>query len=208
MPKQFPIPTVLRTCKVCGKELPFTHEYFTAFIYTCRVCTNKNHKKYDEANRRDKKYQAEKREKYARRQRRVQRRLSGKLGLAKTSINSNRRRAISAGLPATFTMEDYETMMDYWGDCCCVCGRVADDQHAIALEHWIPHIKGGGFTPENILPMCHRRRGKGGGCNNKKSSIDPEKWLNRYLDKVSAHYTLIKINKYFKYVKQLKAGNS
>jgi len=113
-----------------------------------------------------------------------------------------KRRARRKGLPSTLTKADWERALDYWGNRCCICGKEADSCTVIAREHWIPQCKGGGYTPENILPMCHSVKGGRGGCNNTKNSTDPIKWLVHKLGEESALLKLAEINDYFEWASQ------
>ena len=85
----------------------------------------------------------------------------------------HRRRARNREVIATFTHTDWTRCLEYFGYCCAVCGRPRGLWHTIAQDHWIPLARGGGYAPENILPLCHGD----GGCNNSKGTRDAHEWL-------------------------------
>lgn len=78
-------------------------------------------------------------------------------------------------LPNTFTGEDWQSALDYFGGCCAVCGRSAGLWHHLAMDHWIPIASSDcpGTVPWNIVPLC----GGAGGCNNSKSHRNAADWL-------------------------------
>lgn len=116
-------------------------------------------------------------------------------------VEFQRRKALAEGLPNTLSMEDWERCRAYWGDWCCICGRVAGGGYVLAIEHWIPlsdpRPDNPGTVPGNILPMCHARRGVRGGCNNAKWTRDPVAWLTGRLGVQAARAKLTEINAYF-----------
>lgn len=91
----------------------------------------------------------------------------------KCKRNSHHRRSIERQLPSDFTEQDWQQCLEYFGYRCAVCGRPAGLWHTLAQDHWIPVTKGGGYTPGNIVPLCHNNNG----CNNQKSNRDPMEWL-------------------------------
>ena len=113
------------------------------------------------------------------------------------------KRARKRRLPHTFTEKDRQRMLDYWGHCCCICGRPAGLWHVLANEHWQPESKGGSFTPDNILPMCHAMKDGENCCNNSKYNNDPIEWLVKTFGKRKAKTKLSEIERYFDWIKGL-----
>lgn len=68
-------------------------------------------------------------------------------------VKKHRRRA--AG---TLTVEDWQSVLSLYGDCCLACG--AD---GVTIDHVIPISQGGSNTVDNVQPLC-------GTCNTKKAT--------------------------------------
>ena len=79
-------------------------------------------------------------------------------------VADQKRLAQKAAIPATFTLEDWDRCLEYFGGC-AYCGAT-DDLHQ---DHFIPFSKDGPYTPDNIVPACSR-------CNHSKNDSDPEDW--------------------------------
>ncbi len=89
-----------------------------------------------------------------------------------------RRRARLRSLPSTLTSAEFQYALDYFDNCCAVCGREPDNDFVLAADHWRSVASGGGTTADNIIPLCHSRKaGSFGGCNNRKGAKDGEKWV-------------------------------
>lgn len=93
-------------------------------------------------------------------------------------IRKQRRRARQRQLPDTFTTDDWQFALDYFHNCCAVCGRQLKDlfkSHTAAMDHWIPLTSPDcpGTISGNIVPLCQGVNG----CNNSKGSAEPEVWL-------------------------------
>lgn len=69
-------------------------------------------------------------------------------------------RARKKGLLATLTDEEWEQILKDHHYACAYCGN---DECELVKEHWIPTLKGGGYTAENIVPACPR-------CNSRKGA--------------------------------------
>lgn len=120
----------------------------------------------------------------------------------KYKVIENRRRARKLNLPDTWTQKHWQFALNYFNGCCAVCGRQLTNllnTHKPAADHWIPLVNPTcpGTVPENIVPLCHGI----GGCNNKKSSKDPEQWLIETYGRRKAKQILDRINQYFETVK-------
>lgn len=107
-----------------------------------------------------------------------------------------RRKARKAGLVSSFTKHHWELCLRWWGGRCAVCGRPAGFWHTLAQDHWIPVKRGGNYTPDNILPLCHGV----GGCNNSKESRDPVEWLVKRFGERKAKKILKRIQDYFEWI--------
>jgi len=114
-----------------------------------------------------------------------------------------RRSARLRNLPATMTPADWRFALEYFGGCCAVCGRPPGLWHTISPDHWIPLSKQGPTTPDNIVPLCHGRKGGAGCCNNSKRDVLPESWLTAKFGAAKAKTVLARISTYFAAVSAL-----
>lgn len=112
------------------------------------------------------------------------------------------RRSRLRGLPTSFTAQDWQRALDYWGHRCAVCDRPRGLWHTLAADHWIPltdpRPDNPGTVPTNIIPLCHGI----GGCNNSKSACDPLVWLTRKFGPEAAQQKAAEIDAYFEWVRQ------
>jgi hypothetical protein len=106
-----------------------------------------------------------------------------------------------ASLPHTLTEQDWVRALEYFGNCCAVCGTPRRGQRVIAGDHWIPLSRGGPTTAENIVPPCHSLKGDIDGCNNTKRDRMPEVWLIERYGREKAREILKRIEAYFVWVK-------
>lgn len=71
-------------------------------------------------------------------------------------LRNQKRRSRQNGLPDTFTAEDWQQALDYFGGVCAVCGRPPGLWHKIVRDHWIPIFDPGPIIPELLQPTsCH-----------------------------------------------------
>lgn len=105
-----------------------------------------------------------------------------------------RRRARESELPNTFTAHDWQVALDHFDHKCAACGRPVGLWHTLAADHWIPVTKGGGSTPDNIVPLCHGVDG----CNNSKGNKDAKIWLIERFGKRKSLAILKHIEEYLK----------
>lgn len=106
------------------------------------------------------------------------------------------RRSRMRALPATFTVDDWHRCVDYWRECCAICNRPQGLWHKLAQDHWIPVSRGGAYTSNNIIPLCHGING----CNNSKNDSDPIVWLTSRFGKRKAALILKRITAYFTWI--------
>ncbi len=122
----------------------------------------------------------------------------------KALVIKQRRMARKQGLPDTFTPEDYQKMMTYWGSRCAICEREAQEGLIIVPDHWIAlsdkRLNNPGTVPQNILPLCHSAKAGMLGCNNLKWSKDGSKWLTELYEDEDAQIIKSKIERYFNWV--------
>lgn len=106
-----------------------------------------------------------------------------------------KRRARKRSLPDNYTTQDWQNCLDYFGNCCAVCGRPRGEQHTIAADHWIPlsSPQCPGTIPPNVVPLCHGK----GGCNNSKLDKDALTWLIRKFGEEQGKAITAKIQAYF-----------
>lgn len=111
----------------------------------------------------------------------------------------HRRMARKRGLPNIFSDTDWKRALDYFKDCCAVCGHPRGLWHTLAADHWIPLSASNcpGTVPTNIVPLCHGVDG----CNNSKGKKQPMEWLNEKLGSRRAQTILKKIEAYFSWIK-------
>lgn len=64
---------------------------------------------------------------------------------------TQKRLALKRKLPNTMTVEHWEMCKKYFENSCAYCGAKPD---ILTQEHFIPLSKGGGYTPDNIIPAC------------------------------------------------------
>lgn len=72
------------------------------------------------------------------------------------------REARKRGRPATLTLKQWLTTLQFFEGKCAYC----QEQPYEVLEHFTPLAKGGGTTVDNCVPACHS-------CNKKKYKHDP-----------------------------------
>ena len=92
-----------------------------------------------------------------------------------------KRRAIEHNLPFTLTTHQWENAKAYFNKTCAYCGEELN----LEQDHFIPLIKRGGYTKENIIPACR-------GCNASKYDKLFEEWYLTYkfYDKNREQYIL------------------
>jgi hypothetical protein len=112
------------------------------------------------------------------------------------------RRTRMRELPSTFTQEQEQFMLQYWGFSCAVCGNQQGFQWFLALDHWIPVTSPDcpGTVVTNMIPLCHGI----GGCNNMKRNQDGETWLKGRYESKKARKILKGIHLYFSLVRDHK----
>jgi 5-methylcytosine-specific restriction endonuclease McrA len=91
----------------------------------------------------------------------------------KIRANQSRRRSRERNLPSMFTDIDLQTVLDYCGNCCAVCGQQLNGLfHRDHLDHWIPCSSSDcpGTVPWNMVPLCST-------CNQSKSDKPASDWL-------------------------------
>lgn len=115
-------------------------------------------------------------------------------------LRAHIRRSRLHGLPASFSDDDMIFMLGYFNSCCAVCGCALNGLFVtVALDHWIPVSSPDcpGTVPENIVPLCHARRGGMGGCNLSKSGKPAHTWLIETYGKRKGGQILSRIEAYF-----------
>jgi 5-methylcytosine-specific restriction endonuclease McrA len=77
-----------------------------------------------------------------------------------------RRRARKKGLPATLTTEQWKAILAAYRHRCAYCGKKESKKRPLTQDHVIPVSRGGGTTPDNIVPACTP-------CNSRKRDGPP-----------------------------------
>jgi hypothetical protein len=122
-------------------------------------------------------------------------------------LRNSKRGARKKALPISFTREDQQFMLQYWGSACVVCGREESlFGLTLANDHWIPLTSADcpGTVAWNIVPLCHGIEG----CNNSKGKKAPERWLKRRFGTAKAKKILAAVQEYFLLVRQKAETNS
>jgi hypothetical protein len=113
----------------------------------------------------------------------------------------HRRKARKHALPNTFTGDDWQRCLEYWGNRCAACGREPGAGFVLSPDHWIPlsakRPDNPGTVPTNIVPLCTAVNGGRGGCNNGKHTTDPYKWLVRRFGEQQATEIVQRVEAYF-----------
>lgn len=115
--------------------------------------------------------------------------------------NEALRRSLPPGEDHLFNKQDWDKCLSYWGNKCAICGQGIDLWTTVALDHWEPIAKGGFTVVDNILPLCHSKKGGYGACNGNKHKRDPVEWLIDKIGKSKAKKKLKEIEKYFEWVR-------
>lgn len=104
---------------------------------------------------------------------------------------TQKRRKRIKSLPFNFTDDNWKECLEYFDYRCAYCGKKAKLEH----EHFIPIVKHGNYTSDNILCSCRT-------CNASKADDDFFHWypLQDFYSKKQEE----KILKYLSYQKQLK----
>jgi 5-methylcytosine-specific restriction endonuclease McrA len=85
-------------------------------------------------------------------------------------------RARQAGTPATLTLREWVTAVEYFGNKCAYC-RLRPFE---VLEHFLPISLGGGTTAENCVPACQS-------CNSKKGDAHPNRFVRLFSAEIIEH---------------------
>lgn len=192
-----------RTCQVCGETYPTTREYWVSHGKTikskrCRKCFNKAkqiRRKYsDKQIKSIKEWNENNREKWSVYTKRYASLHSDRVR-TNSKLQKQKRRSLQRGMKCDLTKSDWKRALEYFHDCCAVCGRPQGLWHTLAQDHWIPLSSPDcpGTTAKNIVPLCHGIDG----CNNKKNSKNPETWLVETYGIRKAKSILQRIESYF-----------
>lgn len=108
-----------------------------------------------------------------------------------------RRRARVKNLPANFSVQDLNTCLDYWYNCCSYCGCQQGFFNPITIDHFIPlaDISCTGTVPLNLVLACRT-------CNSSKQDFVPEQWVTKRFGKKRGTAILRRIEEYFVWLKQ------
>jgi len=162
-----------KTCKRCKEKFPATFEYFSR-EKTGKYCLRSNCKECRKEMNKPYKRDFYKRNKESEKERV---RIYGISHKEVINIKSHRYRARKKCLPATLTLEDWETIKESFNYKCAYCG-LSEEEHLdkyntlLHQEHFIPLSKGGEYTHNNIIPSCK-------GCNCSKNDKDFFEWYPR-----------------------------
>jgi hypothetical protein len=109
------------------------------------------------------------------------------------------RRARKLSLPDTLTPQQWQAALQYWHYACAVCGHEEGFYWTLSADHWIPMTDPAcpGTTAENIIPLCHTKKGSQNSCNTTKHNRDPKEWLIDRLGPRAARKKLKEIYAYF-----------
>jgi len=118
-------------------------------------------------------------------------------------LYSSNRRARINDLPNTFTLEQWELCLKYFGYKCAICGA-SKDEIGLEIDHWIPINSENctGTIATNIVPLCGNREGLEHhiGCNPSKSDKDPYEYLKQRYGQIQADKIYQRVMDYFEWV--------
>lgn len=202
------IPFPFKRCTKCNMYYPPTPEFFgwekrrkSIIRSRCKLCHNADNKDYrtshttqiSEYTKGWKKAHPEKAKK-SKRQWAKRFRLSHP---DKERIRNAKRKAKRRALPATFKDTDWQNAINYFHGGCAYCGQppqLWDSPRVLHQDHFIPASKGGGYTPDNIVPACYL-------CNISKSNKNVEQWMVTYFCARKARIAIKRIQGYFEWIK-------
>jgi len=70
-----------------------------------------------------------------------------------TLIYHANKRAKEANAPGRLTIQDWESVLAAFGDCCLSCGK-SEPEVKLVIDHVVPLRLGGPNTVDNIQPLC------------------------------------------------------
>lgn len=99
-----------------------------------------------------------------------------------------RRRARERSLPDTFTVEELQECLRWWGNACTYCGATEN----LTMDHFIPLVDPDcpGTVALNMLPACKS-------CNSSKSDSEAVAWLSSRVPELQMHEILSRVGAYF-----------
>jgi len=104
---------------------------------------------------------------------------------------TQKRHALEKSLEINFTKDDWLYCLAYFNYSCAYCGK---HSNKLQQDHFVPVIKLGGYTRDNILPACPK-------CNRSKGSKDFKEWFRS-----QEFYSLKREIFIMKYLNQFKEG--
>ena len=113
-------------------------------------------------------------------------------------LQTARHRARKRKLAASFSVNEWETTLEYFNHCCAYCGSPAGLWHRIVQDHFIPLSSPDcpGTIASNIVPACHAIRDGENSCNPSKSNTHPLDWLIRRFGKKKGTEKYLSIKAY------------
>lgn len=107
-----------------------------------------------------------------------------------TRSSKLRRRAREYALPDTFTKDDMQKCLDYWGNKCAITGETGK----LEMDHWIPitHVNCPGTIPTNMIPMLKK-------WNRLKLNKEPMKFLVEHFGQEQAEVINRRVQDYFEW---------
>jgi 5-methylcytosine-specific restriction endonuclease McrA len=88
----------------------------------------------------------------------------------KTRINWQQRMARKNRLPSSLTIAQWEEIKTIFSNKCAYCGGCGELQQ----DHFVPLVKGGEYSHNNIIPSCKR-------CNASKQKSDFKDWYPKQM---------------------------
>ena len=83
-------------------------------------------------------------------------------------INEQRRRSFKNKAENNLTFEQWKFAIKYFGNRCAYCG----EEKYLTQDHFIPLSKYGGYTANNIIPVC-------ASCNSSKNNREFSEWYEK-----------------------------
>ena len=171
-----------RTCRTCGqtfwaskRDIRARRKNGREISYCNRDCFDKRPKTFDRkaymrewgiSHRLERGEQAKSRYVLNREAERAYHRVWSRTHRTSARVREQRRRAQKKALPASLTASQWAAIKVAYRHRCAYCGTKESKRHPITMDHVIPLSKGGGTTPDNIVPACRS-------CNSAKKDRAP-----------------------------------
>lgn len=108
----------------------------------------------------------------------------------KLQVRKAKHKYMIRNLESTLTPDEWRAALIHFENSCCYCG---DDSGVLQQDHFIPVVKSGPYSKENIVPACKR-------CNASKNKYDFKAWYMK-----QKFYSEYREERIIKYLEQREA---